>query len=959
MKRLRQRISALILLIAVPSFHGCNTPGEDEHPTISPTSETTLVIGSEGGEATVCFTASHDWTATPVNGRADGWLTVSPPSGPAGKGSVKIVAAGNDSFDERNATVRINSSTARLDVQITQKQKDALTVTPSKTEFGPEGGRFSIEVLSNITYEIEMGDECDWIRQVSTRGLVSSTLDFSVTANGSIEKREGEIIIKGEGLRETVHVYQDGEVPSIVLTANAYTVSDKGETIQVEVKSNIEVSAAVDGEASSWIQEVSSRAMSTSTYFYKIEPNPGYDPRTGTITFTNAETHLSETVTVTQLQKDALIVGGGTVNFGVEGGSFEIKVQHNIDYDFTIGADWIRKAPTRGLTEEVLTFTVDVNPTVEQRRGVISFTGQDAQGNELKTDVEVIQAGEDRVLVLSEKEFTVSDKGETIEIEVTSNLDLVISMDEDTKQWIEESSTRTVTTSSRFFRVASNAGYNPRAGHITFTDPGSGLTETVTVNQLQKDALVVGEGTVYIGSEGGSFQVVLGHNIDFEFTIDADWLKKFDTRAFYEETLSFVAEPNTSLEERTGTISFRGKDAAGKELKTDVLVIQKGEERTLLIQEKEFTVSDKGETLEIEVSANVDLAVTIEKGAASWIEQVPTRTVTASSFFFRIHPNTRYESRSGQIIFTDTGSGLSETVTIHQMQKDALVVGSGTVNVEAEGGTIDVVVGHNVDYSFEIGADWIQYAPTRTFTEETLHFFVEENPSVEERTGTICFFGKDADGNDLTTDVQVIQSGQIPYITVSIADIAVYSRGEAFSFEMQSNFEPSVSADAGWIVFQGRDEANPNLLLFYAGENVDEDDRTGTITFPSPYLEDPPVVTVRQKGTANGLDFEDIGVFSFAGEDWAFTVGEDQILLSDAGTSLSFTLFNPLENMFFQTGGLAPNPEEGNRVEARITQNLSQLLDAVFHTTLTVESTDGAFSKYSSDKGFSLVVKTR
>ena len=81
--------------------------------------------------------------------------------------------------------------------------------------------------------------------------------------------------------------------------------------------------------------------------------------------------------------------------------------------------------------------------------------------------------------------------------------------------------------------------------------------------------------------------------------------------------------------------------------------------------------------------------------------------------------------------------------------------------------------------------------------------------------------------------------------------------------------------------------------------------------------------------------------------------------MSNAGSALCFTLFNPKENVFFQIGGLLPSPEPGDVMDAKITQNLSPLVDALFHTTLSVERTDGPFVKLSSDRGFSLVVKTR
>ena len=83
---------------------------------------------------------------------------------------------------------------------------------------------------------------------------------------------------------------------------------------------------------------------------------------------------------------------------------------------------------------------------------------------------------------------------------------------------------------------------------------------------------------------------------------------------------------------------------------------------------------------------------------------------------FMVSRNQTKERREGKIYFSSAAGretvtvyqgakadGISESVIIHQMQKDALVVAQAHYSAGAEGGTIDIEVGHNID--FEIGID--------------------------------------------------------------------------------------------------------------------------------------------------------------------------------------------------------------------------------------------------------------
>ena len=112
-----------------------------------------VTFDDAAGEEQVSFSATADWIAELVNDRADSWLSISPKSGAAGNASIAIKATENDTPDDRSATIRLKAGSAMKAISVTQKQKDALTVTSSKFEVEANGGEVQIEVKANIDFE--------------------------------------------------------------------------------------------------------------------------------------------------------------------------------------------------------------------------------------------------------------------------------------------------------------------------------------------------------------------------------------------------------------------------------------------------------------------------------------------------------------------------------------------------------------------------------------------------------------------------------------------------------------------------------------------------------------------------------------------------------------------------------------------------------------------------------------
>ena len=376
---------------------GCSGGGNDEpiNPTPKPeevkaeiTLDSSIVsnglsFGVASGEQIVSFSANTNWTlsvASTTSGAT--WCKVSATSGSKGNATVKFTIDENTSYDDRSVSVTIKAGTASKTFTITQKGADALLVTTNKYEVAQEGGKIEVEVKANINYELAISETAkDWITESKSRALTTHKHTFEIALNEESEKREGEITFKSGDKVETVKVYQAGGA-IILLSQNEYTVNDAGETISVDIKSNVEYGVQMPDV--DWIaDEVSSRGMSSHTLKYVISPNEGYDARSAEIIFYDKNSDLKDTLKVVQAQKDAIVISKKTYDVKAEGETIEVKLSANVDFEITMPeVDWIEQVNSRALTEHLLYFKVSENASDEDRKAEITFTNKDSQLNE-------------------------------------------------------------------------------------------------------------------------------------------------------------------------------------------------------------------------------------------------------------------------------------------------------------------------------------------------------------------------------------------------------------------------------------------------------------------------------------------------------------------------------------------------------------------------------------------------
>lgn len=374
-------LSVIILLSACKDER---TEEQQNDPKIIFDDDIQLVFGAEGGQNDVHFSATSTWTA-----KVDqDWCSVTPSNGNSSTSTVTLTAKANETSYERNATLTLQCGTHSTCKTLIQKQRDALTLTSNRMEVSAEGGTITIEVKDNIPFEYHLDETVSsWLSETNTGSQTGTKLKFNVDANDSSDRREGKIVIQSGDKSETVTVYQEGEKPQLLLSKDDIAVGSKGGTVSIELRSGITYKMRMIYKVD-WLNEISDYS-SSYTHLFEVLPNESDEPRTAYIEFSNDEYGLSNKVTITQVQKGAIVVATDNYTVSPWGETLDFQVNTNVNFEVEYSADWIKQLPdSRAMQEVNLHFLISANPDSNQREAVITLSADDAS-----QDIRIIQPG--------------------------------------------------------------------------------------------------------------------------------------------------------------------------------------------------------------------------------------------------------------------------------------------------------------------------------------------------------------------------------------------------------------------------------------------------------------------------------------------------------------------------------------------------------------------------------------
>ena len=217
---------------------------------------------------------------------------------------IVVVVNGNNTYDERTAIVTITDTKVSRErtFKVTQDQLDAIMTDEADYTVPSAGGELAMTVKSNVDYTVEVSD--DWIHYTTTRGLVESTVTFTIDENNSGDERYGSVrIVNSEkGITAKATIKQRFS-PFLEVPVKKYTVDELGQDIEVSYSTNIALT--VESEYyQDWVDDARTQKVDDTHFIRTLSISPFTDKmasRTVDMIFQGSKyASFAETVTITQ-----------------------------------------------------------------------------------------------------------------------------------------------------------------------------------------------------------------------------------------------------------------------------------------------------------------------------------------------------------------------------------------------------------------------------------------------------------------------------------------------------------------------------------------------------------------------------------------------------------------------------------------------------------------------------------
>lgn len=343
---------------------------------------------------------------------------------------------------------------------------------------------------------------------------------------------------------------------SIEYFQNRMDFSSEGgsKTIQFSTNKNWEISVSESGMGVDWCTvSPKSGTAGNVTLTITVPENSTYGERSVILTLT-AE-NVTEKLRVTQKQNDAILLSASIFEVPMDGDEIKLEVKSNVSYQVEIPEQykgWIHKGTkTRALESNNMNFVVDKNEDYEKRQGEIIIS----DGN-ITEVVKVYQAG-GGILVLSQNEYNVPSDGGSVTVDLSSNFEYDFELPN--VDWIKlNDGTRGMSSHTVHFDVMPNDGYDNRSADIRFYDPKGNVSETVTVNQAQKDILLIHNSyKTTLSYKKQTFELKTLSNVSFDVQSNSEWITCHQTRGLNEASILLDISENNTTDNRSGKVILK------------------------------------------------------------------------------------------------------------------------------------------------------------------------------------------------------------------------------------------------------------------------------------------------------------------------------------------------------------------------------------------------------------------
>ena len=708
--------------------------------------ETDFQVPMEGGSVTVSLESNVNYEVV-IPGDCD-WLSLATDDAKSRgleESSFTLKVDANKSYNNRSAIVKVVNTDENLSgsVSVSQSFDTVFKVDSTDFEIPMDGGTFTVNVESNVSYEVKLPEDCDWITPSIKKKdpdfkTEATEIVFTVKENTGYDARDAIITLVNEhadiAIPLTVH-----QPFTAVFKADKKTfeVPMEGGTVTVNMESNVSYDVSIPDDCD-WVTLPSSsrtRGVKPSVVTLEVKENKSYHDRKVVVTIANKDAGVSVPITIDQLFNTIFTADKTAFDVDMAGGTITVNLQTNISYDVKIpeDCDWItlpvtsktrtagaqagKAKKSRGATTEAIVLRVKENPGYKDRDAVVTIGNKDA-GAEIKISVHQPFT---TIFKADKTAFDVDMAGGTISINMESNISYDVTIPAGC-DWItmptaarKQSNTRGTVTSAIVLRVKENTSYQDREAVITISNKEAGVSIAVYIHQPFATQFKVDKNEFEVPMEGGTVTVNVESNIGFDVSIpsNCDWItqstaarSRSKTRGTTTTAVVLSVKENTSYQDREAVVTIANKEAGvsvGISIRQPFATVFK-------VDNNAFEVPMKGGTVTANVESNVSYDVKIPSDC-NWITQVGssrTRGTRSSVVVLRVDENKSGSDRSAVVTIGNSSAGVSSGITITQPFTTSFKVDETPLEVDELGGTLGVNVAANVSVDVKPQVNWLK-----------------------------------------------------------------------------------------------------------------------------------------------------------------------------------------------------------------------------------------------------------
>ncbi len=431
--------------------------------------------------------------------------------------------------------------------------------------------------------------------------------------------------------------------PKIELSQKTIDVGYEDATYSVLVTSPYSWKAECDSE---WIVVDSKTGIAGDEKFqFTTLRNEEELERKGTILLTNTTYNLAAELYVIQKAFEPKItIEPKTLNFAVEGGTQDITITANFEYEVSKNADWV----TFVKTPNSITVTVPNYAEEEVRTAEITISNE--KYNISKT-IKVTQSAFEPKLHVAPSEISFTADGGSQKASVTANCEYKIST---TADWISYAKTENVIT----ITVFNNEDIEARSAEIIVSSEKYNVSKTIKVTQaafVPKLEISTTTTSYEYDYKGGEFTVAITSNFAYYVTKTANWVECTKTANGITVRVPSYAE----VENRSANIVISNE----KYNISEVIKVS----QTAFVPKLEISVTStsyecdyKGDEFTVAITSNIHYDVIT---TADWVKYIKD----AEGVKISVQKNNYTETRTAEVkIYSERYNLNGKTISIMQ-----------------------------------------------------------------------------------------------------------------------------------------------------------------------------------------------------------------------------------------------------------------------------------------------------